>query len=202
MAKPEPSDQPRKTPRQKRAQATVEAILEAAARILEGPEPEALTTNAIAERAGVGIGSLYQYFPGKTAIIAELIRRENARLQAHLADTAGRGLPLQQAIEALVANAVAHQLDRPRLARMLDFLEPGLRLGEQARSTATGINATVAALLRAQGLPAPETAARDLVAMAKGMIDAAGLHGETDRAALQRRVTAAITGYLGQLAQR
>lgn len=52
---------PRKRPRQARSVATFEAILEAAARILE------INTNAVAELAGVSIGSLYQYFPSKDA---------------------------------------------------------------------------------------------------------------------------------------
>ncbi|HQP19465.1 MAG TPA: helix-turn-helix domain-containing protein, partial [Phenylobacterium sp.] len=68
---------PRKTPRQARAEATVEAIIEAAARILEREGLEAFNTNAIARQAGVSVGSLYQYFPGKDAVMAALIRRES-----------------------------------------------------------------------------------------------------------------------------
>jgi AcrR family transcriptional regulator len=71
---------PRKRPRQRRSEATVDAILEAAARILESDGLDALTTNAVADRAGVSVGSLYQYFPGKTALLAELIRRERGAL--------------------------------------------------------------------------------------------------------------------------
>jgi AcrR family transcriptional regulator len=66
----------RRSPRQTRSRATWEAILEAAAQILERHGAAALTTNRIAERAGVSIGSLYQYFPNKHAVLAELIRRE------------------------------------------------------------------------------------------------------------------------------
>jgi AcrR family transcriptional regulator len=76
---------PRKRPRQQRSEATVDAILEAAARILEGAGLNAVTTNAVAEHAGVSIGSLYQYFPGKTALLAELIRRERDILTARIA---------------------------------------------------------------------------------------------------------------------
>jgi AcrR family transcriptional regulator len=66
----------RKSPRQKRAAATFEAIVEAAAHILREDGAEALTTNAVAARAGVSIGSLYQYFPNKQAIVRALIARE------------------------------------------------------------------------------------------------------------------------------
>lgn len=74
--------EPRKRPHQQRSAATVDAILEAAARILERRGLDALTTNAVAALAGVSIGSLYQYFPGKAAILAELIRRERLILLA------------------------------------------------------------------------------------------------------------------------
>ncbi len=65
--------EPRKRPHQQRSAATVDAILEAAARILERKGLDALTTNVVAELAGISIGSLYQYVPGKAVILAELM---------------------------------------------------------------------------------------------------------------------------------
>lgn len=65
----------RKSPRQQRAQATVEAIFEASARIIEEGGATGLTTNRIAERAGVSIGSLYDYFPNREAILVAMARR-------------------------------------------------------------------------------------------------------------------------------
>jgi AcrR family transcriptional regulator len=77
-----PSDEqrlvPRKTARQARAQATVEAILEAASQVFASHGYAAATTNRIAQRAGVSIGSLYQYFPNKDAILVALARRHLA----------------------------------------------------------------------------------------------------------------------------
>src|ERR1700739_681594 len=72
---------PRKTPAQDRAKATVDAILQAGAYILIKDGWEKFTTNRVAERAGVNIASLDQYFPNKEAIAAELQRRhvEKAR---------------------------------------------------------------------------------------------------------------------------
>ncbi|MDJ0930165.1 TetR/AcrR family transcriptional regulator [Breoghania sp.] len=72
----EDTDSYRKIPIQARARATVDAILEATARILQGGDGWTLSTNAIARRAGVNIGSLYQYFPDKNAILVALARRE------------------------------------------------------------------------------------------------------------------------------
>lgn len=65
----------RRTPRQPRSEATVEAILEASFQLLERDGVEGLTTNHIAERAGVSVGTLYQYFGGKQAILAALAQR-------------------------------------------------------------------------------------------------------------------------------
>lgn len=62
----------RKKPQQERSVATVQAILQAAAYILARDGWEAFTTNAVAEKAGVNTASLYQYFPNKEAIVAEL----------------------------------------------------------------------------------------------------------------------------------
>lgn len=72
----------RVTPRQARARASVEAILEAAAQILETGGEAAFNTNAVAERAGVSIGAVYRYFPDKRAILVALSEKEQARLDA------------------------------------------------------------------------------------------------------------------------
>lgn len=66
----------RKIPQQARSHALVEAILDAAAQILQKHGRRAATTNAIAGRAGVSIGSLYQYFPNGEAIVVALAERE------------------------------------------------------------------------------------------------------------------------------
>ncbi|MES2035955.1 MAG: TetR/AcrR family transcriptional regulator [Pseudomonadota bacterium] len=67
--------EPRKIPRQGRSRATVDAILDACAEGLTSRGYEALTTNAISERAGVSIGTLYEYFPNREAIAAALAGR-------------------------------------------------------------------------------------------------------------------------------
>lgn len=74
----QPVEIKRRIPRQTRAAGTVAAILEAAAQILEAGGLGALTTNAVAGRAGVSIGTLYQYFADKNAIVLALARQEMA----------------------------------------------------------------------------------------------------------------------------
>jgi len=75
MVKNPVSDQ-RRSPSQARSRATWEAIVEAAAQVLERHGAAAFSTGAIAERAGVSIGTLYQYFPDKQAILAAAAKRE------------------------------------------------------------------------------------------------------------------------------
>jgi AcrR family transcriptional regulator len=106
---PEPSDAPRKRPRQPRARATVDAILLATAQLLRTDGPARLTTNRIAERAGVSIGSLYQYFPNKRAVLAEL-RAQHGRwfedaIRAEMERDWRR--PLREAVRSGVTEMVA-----------------------------------------------------------------------------------------------
>lgn len=71
-------DSARRKPKQARAQDTVEVIFEATAQILRREGRIALNTNHIAECAGISVGTLYQYFPDKEAILVEMARREIA----------------------------------------------------------------------------------------------------------------------------
>ncbi|QGZ63268.1 TetR/AcrR family transcriptional regulator [Paraburkholderia acidisoli] len=188
----------RKRPMQRRSAATVEAILEAAARILEQGGLAGYTTNAIAERAGVSVGSLYQYFPNRDALTAALIERESAPLLA-AAEVASTASSCEAVLRGLIRAAVAHQMHRPELARLLDFEERRLPLDERDARVGERIHAT---LMRAFDLPdAPrledrQTAVDDVFAIVRGMIDAAGARGEIHAEALEARVTRAVVGYL------
>ncbi len=116
-----PATNPRKHASQERSRATVDALLEATARILVHEGFDKASTNRIAEKAGVSVGSLYQYFPTKEALVAAVIDRHDADLmrvaRAALAEVAS--LPLEQAVRRVVAVAIdAHRLD-PKLHRAL-----------------------------------------------------------------------------------
>src|SRR5262245_9975481 len=109
----------RKKPTQPRARATIETIFEATAQIIERDGIAALNTNRIVERAGVSIGTLYEYFPNKEAILIAMARKrlaEDERLvrQALAAAEAEQGVSLaRKAIHAMVA---LHG-DRPKVRR-------------------------------------------------------------------------------------
>jgi AcrR family transcriptional regulator len=116
----------RREPKQARARATVEAILTATAHILERDGPDGATTNAIAERAGVSIGSVYQYFGSREALFEELTRRHVAQMQAALAQALTELLraPLEQAIHRLMAALIAAHRINPRLDHALQRMAP------------------------------------------------------------------------------
>ena len=119
----------RKTPRQERSRATVEALIEATADILVRDGYAQLTTNRIADRAGVNIASLYQYFPGKEAIVAELRRRHGTGVRAEvrkvLAESNGRSF--EETLRALVSVGVSGHARSPGLQRVFAEEMPALR---------------------------------------------------------------------------
>jgi AcrR family transcriptional regulator len=112
---------PRKLPKQARAQDTVEAILGATAHILEREGMAAASTNRVAERAGVSIGSVYQYFPNKEALVAALVDRHVRQIQAVVEHGLGtwRALPLRAAVRAMVRAMLDAHAVAPRLHRVL-----------------------------------------------------------------------------------
>lgn len=75
------SPRPRKSPTQARSQATYDVIIRAAELVLEQQGAAALTTTQVAKKAGVSVGSLYQYFPNKEALVVALIERYMAQLR-------------------------------------------------------------------------------------------------------------------------
>ncbi|URM96544.1 TetR/AcrR family transcriptional regulator [Actinomadura madurae] len=112
--------QPRRKPSQVRAELTRERILTAAAHVFTEYGYAAGTTNRIAERARISIGSLYQYFPNKDAILAELAVRHLDRGTWTRADqfdlSAGS---LEAAVRTLVRDAIDNHRDDPRLLRIM-----------------------------------------------------------------------------------
>jgi len=189
----------RKKPRQARAQATVDAILQASAHILVAQGFEGFNTNAVAERAGVSVGSLYQYFPNKEAIVAEMVRAKRTRLLNGLqaAEVAHRDSDLREALAALVAATIAHQKGWPQLSQALDRAAALVPLSEEGAALTAAILDVLQRVLRRHGMANVEVAALDLLALCRGMIDGALLRGETDTDALQARVMRAASGYLG-----
>jgi AcrR family transcriptional regulator len=115
----------RKAPRQRRARQTVDFILDAAAYILAERGLDGFTTNHIAERAGVNISSLYQYFPNKLAILEALQVRHIATPDVNYAQGLERlqDQPLEEVVRSLVDVALDMHAANPTMQKLfLDTL--------------------------------------------------------------------------------
>lgn len=118
----------RKSPVQERSKVTVDVIVEAAARVLRKEGADALTTNRIAEVAGVSIGSLYQYFPNKEAIVVALVdsRIEGSRSQIEALPVVPDA-PLADLVRERVAIFVQLAMDTARIPLDVSaFVQPGV----------------------------------------------------------------------------
>lgn len=126
-----PAQKSRKTgirrAKQARAKATVEAILTAGARVLAAKGWAGFTTNAVAAKAGVSIGSLYEYFPDKRAISDAIMDRHLTRAEEMAANELARspqGAEISAVVAALVDGFVRLHADDPKLHRVLSSEVP------------------------------------------------------------------------------
>jgi AcrR family transcriptional regulator len=187
----------RKMPGQARSEETVGVILEASARILESDGLRGFNTNAIAAKAGVSVGSLYQYFPNKDSIVLTLISSfENA-----LHDTVvtavqdGKGKGLKSRLRLVVRALVGAHYYRPRLNRVLEVAEE--RVGSEADSAA--FHESLMQLLRDHqnevAVPISRTTERIVITVLRALVDL-GLASSASPRSTEQRAMRAICGYL------
>src|SRR5690349_469941 len=203
MAK-KPRTLPRKVPSQARALATRDAILEATARVLVKDGFDHASTNRIAEAAGVSIGSLYQYFPSKEALVAALVERHIDEMTREIVVAIDEvaALPLEGAVRALVNLMLrAHAID-PQLHKVLVEQVPRTGRLEHIHDIERRMMDLVHAYLQAH---APSLRVRDLplaafvvVTSVEALTHAATIH-HADRlagSALADEITDLVVRYL------
>ena len=177
--------EPRRTPSQARSRALVDDLLEAAARVFDARGYDATTTNEVAEVAGVSVGSLYQYFPNKDALLAALASRHLEEAAPLVLDLASRlrdePADAERLCRALVTTAAALNPS----ARLHELLWHAPRTAAQLETVAafrSTVVAEVARHLRRLGHPAE--AADDRAALLVEVVDV-GVHtaqpGRVDR---------------------
>jgi AcrR family transcriptional regulator len=112
---------PRRTPRQARSAFTLDAIFEATIQLLVADGMHRLTTTKVAERAGVSVGTMYQYFPHKEALVYALNERYLEALAARIEATcqACRGRPIGEMVEALIDTYWRAKMERADVTRAL-----------------------------------------------------------------------------------
>jgi AcrR family transcriptional regulator len=197
---------PRKFPRQARAKATVDAIVEASIQLLLKQGYDKFTTARVAERTGVSVGSLYQYFPNKAALAAAVIDRccENFLIafQNALASRPPR-VTLAECVRAIVeVTLVSHHL-APELHRIVLDLAPRIGVTDKAEGFSKAAAQLIEAMLRKHedeiapdiDLAAAATIIETVLeALAHRAVLAHPVHVEGD--VLARETARLITGYL------
>jgi AcrR family transcriptional regulator len=115
------SFEPRKTPVQARSTVTVEAIAEATIQVLLTHGVDRLTTTRVAARAGVSVGTLYQYFPNKNAVLFAVLEAHLDKVAATLirACEASHGQPLNAMVQHVIESFVDAKMERTDISMAL-----------------------------------------------------------------------------------
>ena len=123
---------PRRKPSQERSRDRVERILDATAELLAELPVDKMTTAAIAEKAGVPIGSVYQYFPNKLAVLAQLARRVMEKVDLQTASLIAEDfgvLPWDQAIDRAIDATMQGYAEQPGYVQLLLSIRPTPEFG-------------------------------------------------------------------------
>ncbi len=186
---------------QSRSRATTEAILQASAHVLQAGGLAAFNTNQVAEKAGVSIGSLYQYYPNKEALLMALSVLHTRELVASLSKAMLRtpAMSLEKTVRTMVAVALEQQYASPRLAAALDYAErhmpPSTELQAERQMLLAQVIATLGAYrLQLQGNL--REMAIDLKTIVQAMVDGAAARNDPLNLALRKRIERAVLGYL------
>lgn len=195
----------RRRPTQERASVTVEAILQAAAELFCGIGYDRASTNRIAERAGVSIGSLYQYFANKEAILAALLD-EHQRAVHEVVEEAlvlldDPGISLRQGLERMLTRLVDFHAADPELTRVLSEEVPHLAHGSADAEEIAHYTARAVAMLSRR----PDVVVENLEISAMLLVTtvealtrwlAHGAPSGMDTTVFTREVAAMLAGYL------
>jgi AcrR family transcriptional regulator len=152
--------EPRKTPVQARSTVTVEAIYEATFQVLLAVGPDSLTTTRVAERAGVSVGTLYQYFPNKQSLLLSVLKKHLDQVAGavELACRRNHGQQLSTMIESVVEAFVDAKMKRHDISMALYATAVGVQERALVNKAGKRARAAMAAMLAT----APNTKFADL----------------------------------------
>jgi AcrR family transcriptional regulator len=193
---------PRKNPTQNRAVMMMDTILEAATRVLARESLAGFNTNRVAEMAGVSIGSLYQYYPNKSALVVALIERAQDDLARSLENLTEKmsSSSLESTLLAIAQLAIDQQYANPLLAAALDYEEKRLPVQKQLLLAEKRILDCITALFQRHQLELaislPQVAAQDCLVITKALVEGQSGSAKKPPPDLNQRIVRALMGYL------
>jgi len=145
---PSPAWNARKAPRQARSTTTVEAIFEASIQVLLVDGPTRLTTTSVAKRAGVSVGTLYQYFPNKQALFYAVNQRYLEMLAERVEQACKRhhGRPFAEMAAALVGTYIEVKVERRDVTRVLYLAAVEVNVAEHVEEMTQRVEAASEAM--------------------------------------------------------
>ena len=193
-----PSTLPRKAPLQARSKETVATILQAATRVLAKESLAGFNTNRVAQIAGISVGSLYQYFPNKDALVTALIVAEHETLLKKLNAVEPQlvGCDADTVIRALAKLGVSQQFENPILAAALDHEEARLPIRKLLQQAESALLDSVAKLAKPHYPNLSMIELKDCMTLGQAIVESETGNPNVDHAALEQRVYRALSGYL------
>jgi AcrR family transcriptional regulator len=200
---------PRKKPQQRRSRVTIDAIFEATIQVLLANGLDRTTTIQIAERAGVSVGSLYQYFPNKRALLAAVVRRHVGEVAdaTILACKSGHGKSIGEMCATMMAAFVDAKTRRPEVSRALYLPSAAVNaeaiVKEESSRCAQAVHdmlMTASDAKFAQPREVSGVLIGSIVGPTRAVIEAGGNRGNFER--LKLHLTALCVGYLKEVATR
>jgi AcrR family transcriptional regulator len=195
--------EPRKTPRQARSTSSVEAILQATVQVLLKDGRSKLTTTRIAKRAGVSVGTLYQYFPNKSSLLQALLKEhlDSVALAVETACEDAQGVPLARmaaTITSAFVQAKFHNIDASvALYAISDDVE-GKRIARGMHTRATQAMTAMFQTVRDKTIAHPDVVAATLLSAMAGVSRAMLEMGATQdkMATMEKELTVMVRAYL------
>lgn len=194
---------PRKSPRQARSAATIEAIHTATIQVLLSDGARKLTTTRVAERAGVSVGTMYQYYPHKQALLFAIVERQFEQFMDSMMTAAGRlkGSGLASVAEGLATAWLDAKTADLVASRAIYAISAEFDLAEHMRMAMSRMIEVIADLIRAAPdarVAEPGSAAFMLASLLGGAIRAVMEAGgsDDDLARLRRELPKACRAYL------
>lgn len=196
--------QPRKRPVQSRSEATVLAIFEASIQVLQSVGYRKLTTTRVAERAGVSVGTLYQYFPNRRALIRAVLKRYLSEMFAAIEEDcdALAGCSLDRVATGLVDAFVNAKWRRVELSRAMHEPLADVDGTELVRATAgRGADLVAHLLASCPDIECPDSRplAVFLVMACTAMLQSAFQDQDADRETTRTHMQAMVRGYLREM---